>query len=80
MNAVEVAPDEGAWKVTVLAGPSEQSATSRVLSRRRRKKSAMLVGTGAAMALRCELRVKNKRGEYTTEGASFGGDPRRYRG
>lgn len=72
---VEVAPEDGGWKVSVIV-PSR----TRVLSHRRRKRSAMLVGTGAAMVLQTELRVKDRLGRYTKAAASFGGDSPRRRG
>jgi hypothetical protein len=59
---------------------AERRLATRVISHRRRKSSAVLVGTGAAMALRCELRVKNRKGRYTTAAASFGGDSSRRNG
>lgn len=62
------------------ANPYPRRVETTVLSHRRRKSSAVLVGTGAAMALKCELRVKNRKGQYTTAAASFGGDSPRRRG
>lgn len=82
--SVEVAPEPGGWKVSRIETWIGRADSARkqvdVLTHRRRKKTAMLVGTGAAMALGCELRVKNKRGEYTTEGSSFGHDRRDVKG
>lgn len=72
---VEVRPAEGVfrWEVveyTVVDGET----TSRVLATVRPKSRALLIGTGAAMALRCERRVKDRNNEYTVDATSFGGD------
>lgn len=79
MITIEVQPDGGAWRVVEIKNVGDAIQTS-VLTHRRRKSSAMLLGTGAAMVLKCELKVKNRKGEYTTEGSSFGNDPRRIKG
>lgn len=71
---IEVAPETGGgWTVTEYTGdlPAVQ-----VLAHTRTKRAAMLIGRGAAMVWRCELRVKNRKGQYTTEGASYGNDPK----
>lgn len=72
---VEVGPEAGGgWVVTVFTEPAD------VLHHSRTKRAALLIGTGAAKALRCELKVKNRKGQYTTQAASYGPDPRRSRG
>jgi hypothetical protein len=69
--AIEVCPDEaGGWKVTEYTG---QANTPRVLARPRTKRTAVLIGRGAAMVWKCELRVKNAKGRYTRESTSYAG-------
>lgn len=76
MMWIEVAPEPGGWTVTEFV----DEGVNRVLTHRRRKRSAVLIGTGAAMLAKVELRVKNRRGEYTTEAASYGNDSPRRKG
>lgn len=81
---VEVAPEDGGWKVTIirkwLGRTTVVRTESEVITHRRRKRSAVLVAMGAAKALRCELHVKNRQGRYTAAAASFGRDPRNVKG
>lgn len=72
MNAaIEVCPDaDGGWKVTEYTG----QASNRVLYRSRTKRPAVLVGRGAALTWKCELRVKDRKGRYTRESTSYAGN------
>lgn len=77
---IEVGPDgSGGWRV-VAHYHSQPFVTNRLLGRYRLKRTAVLVGRGAAMALHTELRVKNRKGQYTKAAASHGNDPRRSKG
>lgn len=78
MKHIEVAPDgDGGWKVSHMHDPSN---TVHILTHVRRKRTAVQIGRGAALALSLELRVKNRKGQYTKAAASFGNDPRRSKG
>ena len=70
--AIEVCPDaDGGWKVTEYTG---QANTPRILYRSRTKRTAVLVGRGAALTWKCDLRVKDRKGRYTRESTSYAGN------
>lgn len=78
--SVEVAPDGwGGWKVTLIH-VRPHDTTQEILVRTRLKRSARKIGRYYAKRYTCELRVKNRKGQYTTDAASFGNDPRRSKG
>jgi hypothetical protein len=71
---VEVRKVPGKWRVT-LYGKNGATRVENVLAFTRLKRSAFLIGTGAAKALEVELRVTDRKGRYTDEAASYGNDP-----
>lgn len=83
---IEVGPDgHGGWKVEAHWSPPPGVGTdgahlSRVISRPRFKRSAVIVGRALAKTHHLELRIKNRHGQYTADAASYGNDPRRSAG
>lgn len=82
ITTVEVAPEPGGYKVSVIRTyDNGRDPEVEVLTHRRRRTRAKLVGQGAAMALHCEFKFHSQRtGRYTTEAASYGNDRRDRKG
>jgi hypothetical protein len=68
---IEVAPEPGGWTVTEYTGQAK-APNPRVLVHTRTKRVAMLIGRGAALVWKCDLRVKNRQGRYTTASTNYG--------
>lgn len=69
--------DDQEWRVVrnIFNQDNPEKNMLTVLAVEGDKEIAKLIGRGAALALGCELQVKNSLGQYTTEAASYGNDP-----
>ena len=76
--SIEVLPDsKGGWRID---GHYQSGGEVKVFGHYRLKRNALLIGRGVAMGLGAELRVKNRKGQYTSAAASFGNDRRDRKG
>lgn len=81
VDYVEVTPDtkNGGWRVDIHYENSDTHG-SRSLGYYRFKRTAKKQARELAQQWKVEMRVKNKKGQYTSEAASYGNDPRRSKG
>lgn len=68
-------PVEGKKWWVIAYGKNGATVANNIVAKTRFKRDAVLVAQGVAKVLLVELRVTNRKGQYTKDAASYGNDP-----